>query len=396
MLVLTFFGSSIMDYVQIGPLRLRVKSFVDRPLQCYGCFDFGHGRKNCTKPPRCGNCSALDSHSLTDCESNAYCFHCRASHSLRSRECPRYRLEQDILHLANSSFISLGSARRELAHRQGRSGEAKSYATSVGSLLSYQPSVQGTSPSCPPPVNTQARSCAPPSSGVPVINRYSILEKDTGDTSQQEASSAILEVHPAPSLRVSQKPQQKKSKRHHNSSESVDSSEVPPTKVCVASSPTRLPSRDKTVLVPVEDSVRPDVSPANGATSMDIPEDTSLRDEDLPDNLIRQMSQESLTTESTDRSQVEPTPDEASGINSLKVNKGLSAEVPRPAPLSLKLVSSSAGNAAVPRPSSRPHQPVPSLTKIPAPTKFQRTIKLAGQVSSGKSLSGTRLQKKPK
>ena len=349
---------------------------MDRPLQCYGCFDFGHGQKNCTKPPRCGNCSALDSHSLTDCESNAYCFHCRASHSLRSRECPRYRLEQDILHLANSSFISLGSARRELAHRQGRGGEAKSYATSVGSLLSYQPSVQGTSPSCPPPVNTQARSCAPPSSVVPVTNRYSILEKDTADTSLQ-SSSAILEVHPTPALRLSQKPHQKKSKRHHNSSESVDSTEVPPTKVCVAL-PTRVPSRENTVLVSVENSVGP------------------LTDEDLPDNLIRQMSQESLISESQDRSQVEPTPDEASGIGSHTVNKGLSAEVPRPAPLSLKPVLSSAGNAAVPRPSSRPHQPVPSLTKIPAPPKFQRTIKLAGQVSSGKSLSGTRLQKKPK
>ena len=83
---------------------------------------------------------------------------------------------------------------------------------------------------------------------------------------------------------------------------------------------------------------------------MDIPKDTSLREEDLPDNLIRQMSQESLTSESQDRYQVEPTTDEASSLGSLKVKKGLSAEVLRPG--------------------SRPHQPVPSLTRIPAPPRL--------------------------
>ncbi|MPC37261.1 hypothetical protein E2C01_030735 [Portunus trituberculatus] len=35
-----------------------------------------------------------------------------------SRQCPRYRLEQDILQLANSQFFNLGSARRELLYRQ--------------------------------------------------------------------------------------------------------------------------------------------------------------------------------------------------------------------------------------------------------------------------------------
>ncbi|MPC78511.1 hypothetical protein E2C01_072999 [Portunus trituberculatus] len=33
-------------------------------------------------------------------------------------QCPRYRLEQDILQFANNQYISLGSARRELLYRQ--------------------------------------------------------------------------------------------------------------------------------------------------------------------------------------------------------------------------------------------------------------------------------------
>ncbi|MPC73976.1 hypothetical protein E2C01_068320 [Portunus trituberculatus] len=55
---------------------------------------------------------ALDSHSEGHCNAAAYCFHCRNAHQVRSRQCPRFHLEQDILQLANSQFISLGSARR--------------------------------------------------------------------------------------------------------------------------------------------------------------------------------------------------------------------------------------------------------------------------------------------
>ena len=51
MIVLTFFSSSHSDYIHVGLLRLRVKSFVDRPLQCYA---FGHSRKHCTEASRCG------------------------------------------------------------------------------------------------------------------------------------------------------------------------------------------------------------------------------------------------------------------------------------------------------------------------------------------------------
>ena len=114
MIVITFFGSCLPDYITIGPLRLGVKPFLERPLQCFNCYEYGHGRKHCSKSARCGHCSAFGTHSVDECTSSPYCFHCRAGHQLRSRDCPRYRLEQDILHLANTNFISLGSARREI------------------------------------------------------------------------------------------------------------------------------------------------------------------------------------------------------------------------------------------------------------------------------------------
>ena len=167
MIVLTFYGSCLPDYIYVGPLRLNVKPFLDRPLQCFNCFDFGHGRKHCTSAPRCGRCSSMDSHSMDECNKSPYCFHCRSDHQLRSRDCPRYRLEQDVLHLANANFISIGSARRELSHRYGQSGVALSYASTLGS----RPSAQVSGSQLP----HSHLSLSPVSTGVSTTNRFAVL-----------------------------------------------------------------------------------------------------------------------------------------------------------------------------------------------------------------------------
>ncbi|MPC86107.1 hypothetical protein E2C01_080923 [Portunus trituberculatus] len=84
MILLTFFGSTLPDRVHIGPINLRVRRFVSRPLQCFSCYGYGHGKSSCKEASRCGNCSALDSHSEEHCNVAAYCFHCRDANQVRS------------------------------------------------------------------------------------------------------------------------------------------------------------------------------------------------------------------------------------------------------------------------------------------------------------------------
>ncbi|MPC50477.1 hypothetical protein E2C01_044306 [Portunus trituberculatus] len=112
MVLLTFFSSTLPDRVHIGPINLR----------CFSCYSYRHGKSSCKEAARCGNCSALDSHSEEHYNAAAYCFHCSDAHQVRSRQCPRYRLEQDILQLANSQF-------RELLYRQKDGTGATSYAS---------------------------------------------------------------------------------------------------------------------------------------------------------------------------------------------------------------------------------------------------------------------------
>ncbi|MPC37595.1 hypothetical protein E2C01_031082 [Portunus trituberculatus] len=66
-------------------------------------------------------------------------------------QCPRYRLEQDILQLANAQFISLGSARRELLYRQKDGTGATSYAS-----LATRSSAESSGPKTIPPATSRS------------------------------------------------------------------------------------------------------------------------------------------------------------------------------------------------------------------------------------------------
>ncbi|MPC78741.1 hypothetical protein E2C01_073238 [Portunus trituberculatus] len=44
--LLTFFGSTLPDRVNIGPINLRVMRFISLPLQCFLCYGYGHGKNS--------------------------------------------------------------------------------------------------------------------------------------------------------------------------------------------------------------------------------------------------------------------------------------------------------------------------------------------------------------
>ena len=384
MIVLTFFGSTLPDYVHIGPLTLRVKPFLDRPLQCYGCYEFGHSKKHCTVSPRCARCSALGAHGGEDCDAGPYCFHCRADHQLRSRDCPRYRLEQDVLQLANTNFISLGSARRELSYRQNRSGEATSYSASLGYRLR--------------PSRTQPSSVT---SGTPVRNKFSVLEvPGDGVSGLPEASPSSAETSPAPEAQAPRSPRRRDpklaaGKRVLSPTGSVELLTLPPSKIstcrpsCVLSGDG---SVSKSTVSSVTSSVRPSsLSSASVAVDTDAShvgqsfevadvdpsEDMQLVDEDLCTELVHHMSQESLSSVSQDPTQVGPgiAASHSGGVGCVNgANSGtkpklsFSAVVNTPVDSTGVLRSdslsrptiSSVGDGKVSRPGSRPLNPIRS------------------------------------
>ena len=204
MILLTFHTSMAPDHIRIGDyVTLTVKPFVERPLQCFRCYDFGHGKKGCTNGPRCGHCSAVDcDHTTRECVGAAFCHHCKDGHAVNSRQCPKYRLEQEVLELANSQHISLGSARASLRYRLGKGGQTTTFASTVSRPAAEKPKVTRKEPAsnavpttAPPTSGTKkaTRREPPPSAGpsrttTSTGNRFAVLNQVSESTTARKTA----------------------------------------------------------------------------------------------------------------------------------------------------------------------------------------------------------------
>ncbi|MPC89963.1 hypothetical protein E2C01_084929 [Portunus trituberculatus] len=193
---------------------------------------------------------ALDSHSEE--HFNA------AAHQVCSRQCPRYRLEQDILQLANSQFISLGSARCELWYRHKDGTGATSYA-----LLAARSSAESAGPK----TTTSATSCSVGAGGpIHLANRFALLSDDSVELSLRSDENNtdltkvthVVDVHLPP---VSPKPLKGLTKRHPGSAVSIDLAQPKQSKVSPGVHDHEY-SRDRSAMVAPVVSVQPSVMPS--------------------------------------------------------------------------------------------------------------------------------------
>ena len=126
-ILLHFTTEFLPDYVNFGDhVRIKVRRFKPSPKQCRNCLEYGHVKDYCLKNQRCHRCS---SHHETDyeCKNEPFCFLCEGKHSPNSNDCPRRKLEKEIVETADVERISIGSAKRQVmgANRNENSNYAK-------------------------------------------------------------------------------------------------------------------------------------------------------------------------------------------------------------------------------------------------------------------------------
>ena len=114
-LFLTFNQLTLPSYIKCAWLRLPVKPFLPNPRRCFHCQAYGHVTKTCRRlqnrlPGICARCGNGDHGE--DCPGPVKCYHCGESHPVSSKDCERYLLEKEILHVRNKERISFAEAKR--------------------------------------------------------------------------------------------------------------------------------------------------------------------------------------------------------------------------------------------------------------------------------------------
>ena len=194
-IVLTFELLTLPSTIRAGFHQLKVRSYTPPPVQCFECFRFGHVKKFCKSKPLCPLCGK-DRHE-GDCTSPLLCVNCKGQHSARSRDCPKYKTEQEIMDIRTRDKISYGEAQHN--YQQFSSPIfSRSFATVATTGLNPIKSC-----GCQCTCSSSTKLSAKPSSSFSIIPKNNTAPRTKG---LPPSSRAQVEEPPRITLGVTQEP----------------------------------------------------------------------------------------------------------------------------------------------------------------------------------------------
>ena len=111
--VLTTKGQNIPKKINIGYLKKETRPYIPNPQRCFQCQKFGHTKNSCKGKAVCAECGE-EGHNLDDCQNEPKCVNCQGDHVAISRDCPKWKIEKDIVTLKYTEKISFADARKRL------------------------------------------------------------------------------------------------------------------------------------------------------------------------------------------------------------------------------------------------------------------------------------------
>lgn len=109
--IVTFKASTIPTSLDVGFHHVQCKQYIPSPMRCLNCFKYGHPKKYCKSDRICPLCSK-DYHE-GECETGNKCTNCDENHSNWSKDCHRFKSEQEIQRIVAVDKISIIEARRK-------------------------------------------------------------------------------------------------------------------------------------------------------------------------------------------------------------------------------------------------------------------------------------------
>ena len=186
--ILTFGLEKVPEHVYIGYERVSVRVFIPLPLRCFKCQKFGHGANGChSDKVFCGKCSG--EHDTADCAvSVPKCVNCSLPHSSNSRDCPKFKLEKEIVAYRAKERVDYFEARKIVLRELGTTSTPN---LSYSAAVVNKPTV--TSVSCQTEfywVTTTAPSTTPPTTTLPV-SKPATVSISTNTVSTTESNSHV-------------------------------------------------------------------------------------------------------------------------------------------------------------------------------------------------------------
>ena len=111
--VLTIKGQTIPKRINIGYQKKETRPYIPNPQRCFQCQKFGHTKNSCKGKAVCAGCGE-EGHNLDDCKNDPKCVNCQGDHVAISRDCPKWKIEKDIVTLKYTEKISFADARKRL------------------------------------------------------------------------------------------------------------------------------------------------------------------------------------------------------------------------------------------------------------------------------------------
>ena len=118
----TFFLTFVMPTppkkIRVGYLSVSVEPFTPSPMRCFNCQEFGHSSKGCKKSAVCRNCGQARHDG--NCSGPITCTNCQGNHSPSSKQCPRWKEENDIQKVKTEKSAPFLKPRRSFVNLQNR------------------------------------------------------------------------------------------------------------------------------------------------------------------------------------------------------------------------------------------------------------------------------------
>ena len=110
---LTIKGQNIPKKINIGYLKKETRPYIPNPQRCFQSQKFGHTKNSCKGKAVCAGCGE-EGHNLDNCQNKPKCVNCQGDHVAISRDCPKWKIEKDIVTLKYTEKISFADARKRL------------------------------------------------------------------------------------------------------------------------------------------------------------------------------------------------------------------------------------------------------------------------------------------